>query len=66
MYKCDGCEQFFKSKQGLSMHKAWAHKKKVPEKAGGKSSHISCKNLELKDEKEVRSIVNDLITTVEK
>ena len=42
------------------------HIKKGPEKAAGKSSDISCKNLELKDEKEVRSIVNDLITTVEK
>ena len=65
VYKCDGCEQYFKSKQGLSMHTSWVHKK-APEKAGGNSLHIYSKNLELKDKKEARSIVNGLITAVEK
>ena len=47
------------------MHTSWVHKK-APEKAGGNSLHISSKNLELKNKKEARSIVNDLITAVEK
>ena len=54
--KCDSCEKYFKSKQGLASHHMWHH----PSTTQLKSS-AELKTITMKLEKDVRATLDDLI-----